>query len=208
MAIRIAQGSFLRLVASPPFDFSRLAEALLHFHSEDARQAPASGGECRPDPARDVIGEELGRRIGDRQESTLLAGKAPVTVFVGHTNVRPFVVHLNSRAASREQHPVVKLIRDQASQVLESDEVDHVVILVELVLHLDRRPVIVAVEPLAVITVIGDEMASTEDEVVLGYSYFELGVAHVSFLRFAYNVIRRVPPLLDRFGGEQQDVDR
>ncbi len=68
---------------------------------------------------------------------------------------------------------MVELIRDRAGQVLESDEVDHVVVLVKIVLDLDRRPVVVAVETLAMVAVIGDEMPGAEDQVILGYANFE-----------------------------------
>jgi hypothetical protein len=62
---------------------------------------------------------------------------------------------------------VVELARDVAGDVAQGDEVEDVMVLVQVVLDLDRRPVVVAVDPLALVAREGDEVARAEDEFVL-----------------------------------------
>jgi len=62
---------------------------------------------------------------------------------------------------------VVELADQAAGQVAQGDEVDDVMVFVERVLHLDRHPVIVAVQALAGVAVERDEVAGAEDELVL-----------------------------------------
>ena len=58
---------------------------------------------------------------------------------------------------------VIALVR-----LLQGDEVEDVVVLVELALDLDGGAVVVAVQPLALVALVADEVAGAEDEVVLG----------------------------------------
>ena len=68
---------------------------------------------------------------------------------------------------------MVELVGDGPGHVLESDEVDHIMIDIEVAFDLDGGPVIVAVDPLAVIAVVGDEMPGAEHQVVFGDVDFE-----------------------------------
>ncbi len=63
---------------------------------------------------------------------------------------------------------MVELVDDLTGQVLQGDEVEDVVVDVEVILDLDRRPVVVAVDTLALVTCVGDEVARAEDQVILG----------------------------------------
>ena len=62
---------------------------------------------------------------------------------------------------------MVELVGDGAGEVPQGDEVEDVMVLVQVVLDLDGRPVVVAVDPLALVAREGDEVARAEDEVVL-----------------------------------------
>ena len=68
---------------------------------------------------------------------------------------------------------MVELVGDDASHILESDEVDHVVIGIELAFDLDGRAIVMAVDSLAVIPVVRDEMPGAKDQVVFGDVNFE-----------------------------------
>ena len=63
---------------------------------------------------------------------------------------------------------MIELVDDRPRHVLERDEVDDVVVRVQVSLNLDGRPVVVAVQPLAVVAVIRDEVSRTEHQVILG----------------------------------------
>ena len=74
-------------------------------------------------------------------------------------------------------------------------------VLVEVAFDLDRRPIVVAVDPLALIALIGDEMARAEDQVVLGDADLEDGddMAGYSFLYsdLSRDVVEEVLNLLE-----------
>ena len=70
-------------------------------------------------------------------------------------------------ALTRQQHAVIQFVGDRAGQVLKSDEVDHIVVLIQISLNFDGSTVVVTVEPLAVVAVICDEVTRTEDQVIL-----------------------------------------
>jgi hypothetical protein len=57
-----------------------------------------------------------------------------------------------------QEHSMIELVGDRAGHVLERDEINDVVVLVEISFDLDRRAVVVAVQPLTAITFISDEM--------------------------------------------------
>ena len=65
-------------------------------------------------------------------------------------------------------------------RALEPREVEHVRVLVERALERDRRPVVVAVERLALVPVVGDEVPGAEDRVVLLDPHPELAHRPVS----------------------------
>jgi hypothetical protein len=73
---------------------------------------------------------------------------------------------------------MIQLIDDRPGHVLEGDEVDYVVVLVKSAFHLDRGSVIVTVNPLATISVIGDEMTRAEDQIILGHPNLEARRRH------------------------------
>ena len=62
---------------------------------------------------------------------------------------------------------MIELIGDRPGHVLEGDEVHHVVVRVEVPFHLDGRPVVVAVDPFATISLVRDEMSRAEHQVIL-----------------------------------------
>src|SRR5262249_44052576 len=70
--------------------------------------------------------------------------------------------------ARGQEHPVVKLGSDRLGQISECQEVEDVLILVQVVLDLDGRPVVMAMDPFAVIAGKCDEMTRTEDQAILG----------------------------------------
>jgi hypothetical protein len=150
-----------------PLDLRRLAEALLDLHAEDPGRRPSLLVHRRAEPAGDVIGEQFRGGVGDRHERAFVAREAPVAVAIADPDVWPVLVEVDVSAPGGEHHPVVQLVDDRLRQVLEGNEVDDVVILVKVPLDLDGRPVIVAVNPLALIALIRDEMTRAEDEVVL-----------------------------------------
>ena len=125
----------------------------------DQRLAKAAG---------DVVGKEFGGRVGDRQQGTFVAGEAPGAVAVADPPVRSLLGELDQGALGGQEHPVVELVDDPAGQVLERDEVEDVMVLVELVFHLDGRPIVMAVDSLALAAGVGDEVARAEDQVILG----------------------------------------
>ena len=140
-----------------------------------SRRGPSQLDHRGAETAGDVIGQQLGRGVGDRNKGAFVAREAPVAVAVGHADVRAVLVQPDVAAAGRQHHPVVQLVDDRLRQVLERDEVDDVVVLVEVALDLDGRPIVMAVDPLALIALIGDEVARAEDEVVLGDPDLEAG---------------------------------
>ena len=77
-----------------------------------------------------------------------------------------------------EEHPVVDLVDDAAGQVLQRDEVEDVVVLVELAFDLHGGTIVVAVEPLALVPFVADEVAGAEHQMVLGHADFEALAAH------------------------------
>ncbi len=62
---------------------------------------------------------------------------------------------------------MVEPVDDRLGHVLQCDEVDHIVILIQVAFGLDGCTVIVAVESLALIALVRDEMPRAEDQVVL-----------------------------------------
>ena len=57
--------SFRRLDVSAPLHLRRLAKALLNFDTHDAGEFPTAGGHRLAKPSRDIVREQLGRRVGD-----------------------------------------------------------------------------------------------------------------------------------------------
>jgi hypothetical protein len=68
---------------------------------------------------------------------------------------------------------MIKLVGNDASHILESDEVDHVVIGIKVAFDLDGGAIVMAVDSLAVIAVVRDEMPGAKDQVILGDVNFE-----------------------------------
>src|SRR5262249_2150196 len=68
---------------------------------------------------------------------------------------------------------MIQLVDDRLRQVLQRDEIDDVVVLVEVAFHFDGRPIVMAVDPLALVALIGDKVPRAEDEIVLGHTDLE-----------------------------------
>ncbi len=134
-----------------------------------ASAAPSS--EILAEPGGDVVGEEFGRGVGDRDQGAFVAREAPVPVLVADPPVRAVLLQADEVGPGRQEHPVVELVDDGPGQILQGDEVEDVMVDVQVILDLDRRPVIVAVDALALVTRVGDEVARAEDQVILGDSH-------------------------------------
>ena len=63
----------------------------------------------------------------------------------------------------RQQHVVIQLGNDLLKRVPQRNEVDDVVVFIEITEHVDFDMIVMAVQPLADITVERNEMCSTED---------------------------------------------
>jgi len=150
-------------ILTRPFDLGRLAEAFLDFDPEHPREGQSPRRQPLAKPAGDVVGQQFRGRIGDRQEGAFVAREAPVPVAVADPPVRSLLVEMDQGTAGRQEHPMIDLVDDAAGQVLQRDEIEDVVILVEVVFHLDGRPVVVAVDPLALVSGVGDEVPRAED---------------------------------------------
>src|SRR5262249_17912182 len=72
-----------------------------------------------------------------------------------------------------QEHAMVEFIDDRLGAVLQSNEVKDVVVLVQVAFDFDGGPVIVAVEPLALVAFVADKVPGTEDEMVLGNTDLE-----------------------------------
>jgi hypothetical protein len=67
---------------------------------------------------------------------------------------------------------VVQFVGDGLGAMLESDEVENVMVDVQVPLDLDGGAVVVAVQPLAPVPLVADEMPAAKDQVVLGDADF------------------------------------
>ena len=74
---------------------------------------------------------------------------------------------------------VVEFVRDFLRALLEGDEVEDVVVLLEHALDFDGGAVVVAVEPLALVAAVADEVPAAEHQVVFGDADFEALGRHV-----------------------------
>jgi hypothetical protein len=63
---------------------------------------------------------------------------------------------------------VIQLIGDAPGPLLESAEIEDVIIIVQLSLDFDGRPVVVAMKPFAPVALVTDEMSSRKHQVILG----------------------------------------
>jgi hypothetical protein len=73
---------------------------------------------------------------------------------------------------------MIELVGDRAGHVLERDEINDVVVFVEIIFDLDRRAVVVAMQPLTAITFVSDEMPRAEHQVILGNPDLEARARH------------------------------
>src|SRR5262249_37186792 len=76
----------------------------------------------------------------------------------------------NEPIGRRQHHAVVKFFDDGAGGVLQCDEVEDVVVFVERALDLDGSAVIMPVQALALVAFVADEMAATEDQIILRHT--------------------------------------
>ena len=78
---------------------------------------------------------------------------------------------------------MIELVDDLFRVLFQSDEIENVpASRIEIGLDLDGGPVVVAVEPLAAVPFIADEVAAREDEMVLRHADLESfghGISHV-----------------------------
>lgn len=164
-------GSQPRLLGSN-LNLSRLAETFLDLDSNDSWDIQLFLGECSAEPAGDVIRQQLGGRVGDRQDLAVLAGKTPILLFVSDNPVRSVADNRNRRVLLGQKHAVVELIHNLESQILEHDKVKHIMVLVKIVLDFDGDARVVSMEPFAHVSMIRDEMPRAEYEIVFGHLDF------------------------------------
>src|SRR5262249_691292 len=72
------------------------------------------------------------------------------------------------RVPRRQHHAMVQFVGDGFGEMLESDEIENVIILIQGPLDLNGGPVVMAMKALTFIAFIADEVARTEDQMVLG----------------------------------------
>src|SRR5262249_37023161 len=130
------------------------AEAVLL--AEDVEQAQA-----------EVAGEQFGGGVLDGQEDAVAAGEEPLAVAVADVDAARRLLDADQRVAGGQQHAVGQLGGQGGGVALQGDEVEDVVVVVEGALDLDGGAVVVAVEALALVALVADEVAGAEDEVVL-----------------------------------------
>src|SRR5262249_39282677 len=73
----------------------------------------------------------------------------------------------NDAVARRQHHAVIQLVGNCLGAVLQRDEVEYVIVLVQRPLDLDGDAVVVAMQALALVAFVADEVPRAEDEVVL-----------------------------------------
>jgi hypothetical protein len=74
---------------------------------------------------------------------------------------------------------VVEFVDDRSSQTQQGNEVENVVIPVEVVLDLNRDPIVVPVDSLALVTVVSDEVPRAEHQIILGHTDLVTRARHV-----------------------------
>src|SRR5262249_8375904 len=109
------------------------------------------------------------------------------------------LLHDDEAIAGRQEHAVIQLVGDGPGALLQSDKVEDVVIAVQHALDFDGSAVIMAMKTLAFFAFIADEMAGTEDEIILLDVYAEF---------FRHGVYRRpreiaTPRLSYPFAGQR-----
>ncbi len=62
---------------------------------------------------------------------------------------------------------MVEFVGDELGPLLQRDEIEYVIILVQDAFDLDRGPVVVAMQPFALVAFVADEVAGAKDEIVL-----------------------------------------
>lgn len=143
-----------------------MAEAFLDFDRRAFGLVKAAIGDRLEESFEDVRREQLGGGVGDRQEDAIARGKAPTIVFVANLDLFSRAFDSNQAVLGGKEHTVIEFVDDLAGEVFEQDEIGDVMILVEFVFDLDRRPVIMAVESFATVSRICDEMTRAEDKII------------------------------------------
>ncbi len=143
-----------------------LAVAFVEFESQMFGSDACLGKQCGQ-PLADVGGEELGRGIGNGEQAAIAGRECPVTVAERGGDVSVFFKHLQLGMFGRQEHVVIELGDDRAELIADEQEVDDEVVRIERPMHFGGDPIVVAVQPLTVLTN-RDEMGGAEEVFTLG----------------------------------------
>ena len=152
-----------------------LAVALVDFDPQACRVCRRCAQRRQQLPA-DVGRQQLGRRVGDRQQPAVAAGKHPAAVGERGRHFAAVVLDANLRMLGRQQHVVIELGGDLAELRADQQKIDDELILVERPVDFGRHVIVVAVQPLARAAE-RDEMGRAEDVLGLGDANV-IGLSH------------------------------
>lgn len=105
-------------------------------------------------------------------------------------HLTPVVEDVDQRVMQREQHAMIETIANKAQDFLQRDEVEDVVVVIQPALKRRGRAVVVAVQGLALIAFIRNEVTGAEDGVILCDSNAKIG--HVRVRESAQRQTNRV----------------
>ena len=152
-----------------------LARALLHLQLEQGKVGEPLGREVAADLLAEMLGQELGGGVLDREKGAVPARK-DVARFAVHGDMHRVggVGDDQLRVPQRQEDLVIHRVHHPPGRLLEHAEVhDEADLVVERALDGNAQPVVVAVQRLALVAAEGDEVRRREDQVVLAHRHTE-----------------------------------
>ncbi len=150
-----------------PFVRRRLAKTLFDFDSQKLRLEVVSISKFVKKSSGEPLAEQLRRGVLDGKQNAVFARKDPFAILEANANSSSGFFQLDEGIFRRQEHSVVEFVGDLPTEAFQSHEVEDVPVLVEFPADFDGRAVIVTVQMLALVAIIGDEVPTAKDKVIL-----------------------------------------
>jgi hypothetical protein len=144
----------------------RLTHAFLDFDAQDLRRVMALLLQAFQQPFADVLREEFGGRVLDRQENAVAVWKEPLPLATSDSDLLRFYLNSDVSVPRSQQHMMVEFIRDRLGEPFQRNEIEQIVVFIQVAFDFHRSAIVVAVQPLALVAFVADEVSAAEYELI------------------------------------------
>src|SRR5581483_560738 len=142
----------------PQFASGRLTDVLLDLHAQHGRSIMMLALQFLKETLGDPTSQQFGGSVFDRQQNAIVTREDPFAIPIANPDAARPLFDMDVRIACGQHHAMVQLVRDGFGAMLQGDEIENVLVFVQFALDLNGGAVVVAVQALALVALVADEV--------------------------------------------------